>query len=386
MASDRSLKVDSHTLTLLPGGEERMSAILELIDGAKSRLDLLFYDLADDDSGTRIRDALVAAARRGVEVRLIIDGFGLRDIKDQEGFFAPLREAGGEAFVFHPSVGRRYLLRNHQKIAIADCCDAIIGGANLAKDYLGDHDGAWRDLWLRLDGPSVPVLTNYFETLHDWMQQKPSSVRDLGDIAARCSRTSGPLQWQFSAPWPRQTPWPAGLIRDLWQARQLDMVAAYFSPNAPMLRRMERIAEDGGRVRLITAAKSDNNATIAAARHTYHQLLTAGVEIFEYLPTKLHTKLFIADDIVHIGSSNFDFRSLFINMEVMLRIDSGAAAEMLRHYVAGEIEDSREITPELHASRDTFWQRTIWALSNFLVTTMDYTVSRKLNFPLGGDD
>ena len=73
-------------------------------------------------------------------------------------------------------------------------------------------------------------------------------------------------------------------------------------------------------------------------------------------------------------------------MEVMLRIDDAATAEMMRDYVEGEIGDSRAITSEVHAERDTFLQRTIWAISNFLVTSMDYTVSRRLNLPLRGDD
>ena len=81
-----------------------------------------------------------------------------------------------------------------------------------------------------------------------------------------------------------------------------------------------------GRARLITAAKSDNNATIAAARFTYRRLLSRGVEIYEYRATKLHTKLVVLDDVVHIGSSNLDIRSLYLNMELMLRVDDATFA------------------------------------------------------------
>ena len=101
------------------------------------------------------------------------------------------------------------------------------------------------------------------------------------------------------------------------------MIFAYFAPPGAMLRRIGRIGRRG-QARIITAAKSDNNATIAAARHSYSRLLRRHVEMYEYQPAKLHTKLAIVDDVVHIGSSNFDYRSFYINLEVMLRIkDAG---------------------------------------------------------------
>ncbi|MCJ7421349.1 phospholipase D-like domain-containing protein [Sphingomicrobium astaxanthinifaciens] len=375
-----------HRLVLLASGQRRRDLLLDWIDGARHSLDLLFYDVADDASGVAVRDALVAAARRGVAVRLVVDGFGMRDIADAEGFFGPLRAAGGTAFAFNARFGRRYLIRNHQKIVIADGARAIIGGANIADDYFSDAPGAWRDLWLTVEGAAVAGLATYYEAIFGWMKRKSPNLRSLADLVARASTTEGPLQWQFSAPWPRHTPWPSGLIRDLWSAREIDLVAAYFSPSAAMLRRLERIARDGGQVRLLTPAKSDNDTTIAAARHSYHQLLDAGVDIWEYERTKMHTKLVVIDDAVHIGSSNFDFRSLFLNLEVMLRIEDAGVAARLRQWVRGELAQARAITPELHARRDTLWQRTLWALANFLVTSMDYTVSRRLNLPLGDDD
>jgi cardiolipin synthase A/B len=130
----------------------------------------------------------------------------------------------------------------------------------------------------------------------------------------------------------------------------------------------------------VTAAKSDNNATIAAARYTYRGLLRRDVQMYEYKPAKLHTKLAIVDDAVHIGSSNFDFRSLYINLEVMLRIEDADFAAAVRAYFERELDDCERITPALHRRRGTWLRRVKWALSYFLVTSMDYTVTRRLNF------
>ena len=92
---------------------------------------------------------------------------------------------------------------------------------------------------------------------------------------------------------------------------------------------------------------------IAAARHSYSRLLRRHVEIYEYQPAKLHTKLAIVDDVVHIGSSNFDYRSLYINLEIMLRIKDAGFAEAMRGYFERELEDCKWITPELHKRRAT---------------------------------
>jgi len=146
-----------------------------------------------------------------------------------------------------------------------------------------------------------------------------------------------------------------------------------------MLGRISRLAMRG-QARVVNASKSDNTATIAAARHTYRRLLKRGVEIYEYQPARLHTKLYIVDDVVHIGSSNFDFRSLYLNLELMLRVENKGFADQMRSYVDGEIADSVQITRELHAQRATLWRRFKWWLSHWLVTTVDYTVTRRINF------
>jgi cardiolipin synthase len=129
---------------------------------------------------------------------------------------------------------------------------------------------------------------------------------------------------------------------------------------------------------VITASKSDNIATIDAARSTYSRLLRRGVRLFEYEPTKLHSKLLVMDDIVHIGSSNFDLRSLYLNMEMMLRVRDLKFAQSMRAYFDRELKDCVEITPTLHKARASWVQRLRWKIGWFLVTSLDYTVTRRL--------
>lgn len=110
-------QVDGNRLTLLDTGPRRLDSVLALIDGARTSLRILYYIYADDATGRRVRDAMIAAARRGVTVSVIVDGFGAGA---DEAFFRPLVEAGARLSRFEPRFGRRYLLRNHQKLALAD--------------------------------------------------------------------------------------------------------------------------------------------------------------------------------------------------------------------------------------------------------------------------
>lgn len=372
-------EVAGNLLEVIETGEGRLHAILELIAGARESLKLLFYMFNPDRAGERVRDALVDAARRGVEVKLLIDGFGSAA---SPGFFTALDESGGEHCVFNPAYGRSYLLRNHQKLAIADDRTAIIGGANIDETYMLDRGSShWRDLWLRITGPEVQMASRYFDTLFRWATGKKSKLRSLRRIVREYTEWRGPLQWKFTGPLSLRNSWGRSIGRDIRRARSLDMVMAYFVPPGAMLRRIGRLGMRG-RARIITAAKSDNSATIAAARHSYSRLLRRHVQMYEYQRAKLHTKLAIVDDIVHIGSSNFDFRSLFINQEIMLRIKDAAFADAMRKYVEREIADSKWISPALHKDRANLWRRIKWAVSAFLVTSMDYTVTRRLNFRL----
>jgi cardiolipin synthase A/B len=371
-------------LTLLTEGPERFAALLRLIEGANESLRLLYYIYADDRSGRAVRDALVAARGRGVAVALIVDGFG-SDRATDDGVFAPLRAAGISVCRYEPRFGRRYLLRNHQKVAVADGARAIIGGFNVEDDYFADGgEGSWRDLGLVVDGPAAARIGGYFDALEAWLHRPRPRIRVLNRALAEWSETGGPLRWLIGGPTRRLSPWARAVRRDMARAQAIDIVAGYFTPSPTILRRLDRAGRRAGAVRVVTAARSDNDATVAAARFTYRGLLKKGVRIWEYQPVKLHTKLYVVDDAVYVGSANFDMRSLFINLEVMLRIEDAAFAAHARAYVDGEIARAEAITPELHRARTGAWQRVRQFGAYLLLAVVDPGVSRGLNF--GVDD
>ena len=140
-------EIAGNRLELIESGEERFRLLLDLIAGAERSIKMLMYMFNPDSDGDAVRKALTDAARRGVDVKLLIDGFGSAATPK---FFTELAEAGGAHCVFNPSYGRRYLLRNHQKLIVIDQQTVLIGGANIDAAYLDDRSAErWRDLWLR---------------------------------------------------------------------------------------------------------------------------------------------------------------------------------------------------------------------------------------------
>lgn len=375
--------VDGNRLCLLDNGPARLDALLRLIERATRSLRILYYIYEDDAAGRQVRDALFEAHNRGVSVSLIVDGFGSDHAADND-FFTPLADAGISVCRFIPRFGRRYLLRNHQKLALADEARVIVGGFNVSDDYFGTAaEHAWRDLGLWVEGPAAGRLAGYFDALSDWARTPKPKLRDLAAALEGWSEPSGAVRWLLGGPMRRLSPWARAVKRDLKKARRIDMIAAYFAPNPAMLTRLDRIGLRGT-ARVVTAAQSDNTATVAAARFTYTGLVRKRVQVFEYQRTKLHTKLFVIDDAVYLGSANFDMRSLYINLELMLRIEDKVFADRMRDYVDGEIAASAQVDRGWFKSHGGVFAHTKWALAYFLVAVLDFNVTRRLNFRISG--
>ncbi len=373
---DAAMTVGGDRLLLLPDGPQVKPALMALIDGAERELRLLFYIFEGDRTGTEVRDALVAAARRGVDVQLAVDDFGSSGT--DADFFQPLIDAGCGFCRFHPRWGRRYLLRNHQKMAIADRRIAIIGGFNIADIYFDPHhEDSFRDLGLRIEGPAADYLAVYHERLLEWINSKRASLRSLRRILSTLTQTEGATRWIFGGPSRKISPYARELRADMRRAQRLQMIMAYFAPSRRWLRLIGGIAHRGG-ASLITAGKSDVPLARLAAWATYGSLLRRRVHIAEYRPRALHAKLIIMDDIVYIGSGNFDMRSLYLNLEVMLRIDDAAFATRARALFERELARSQPIRPEAYARMATWFNRLTWRLSYWLFVTADFAMSRSL--------
>jgi cardiolipin synthase len=368
-----------HQLAFFADGPERLARLLRLIGEARSSLHVAFYIFGDDACGVAVRDALVAAAGRGVSVSLIVDDFGTAT---QNTFFAPLYEAGGIFRNFLPRLSRRYLIRNHQKMVIADGQLAMLGGFNIADDYFAPPgEASWHDLAVTLEGPVVARLEDWFARLETLASTTRGQFRAIRRAVGEWDRGEGSVQVLIGGPAKGLSSWTRMISADLVHGTRLDLIMAYFAPPRRLRKRMRRIAAKG-QTRLLLAGKSDNGATIGAARLLYRSLLRSGAQVWEYGPSKLHMKLIVLDDAVYLGSANFDMRSLYVNLEIVVRIRDAALADRMRDFVTAQLADSQMITPAVHRTQGGWFTRLRWVISWFLVSVLDYSVSRRLNVGL----
>jgi cardiolipin synthase len=379
--------VGGNNLKLVHRPSERLQALFNLIESADHSLKLFFYMFEGDDVGRSMLDALIAACRRDVRVELMVDSFGSNGAP--KGFFDLFELAGGHFAIFSPRFSTSYFVRNHQKMIIADNSRAIIGGFNIANQYFDRHsqdensendETSWADLGVIIDGPEVAKLGRYYEKLSYWVQNNNGHIRSLQKMVRQWDAGDGDFRWLLGGPSNRLSRWAWAIKRDLENGSRLDLVSAYFSPGQGLLRRIARLSKRGGKNRLILAGKTDNAATIGASRLLYGYLLKRGADIYEYQPKRLHMKLVIIDNVVYIGSANFDLRSLFINVEMMVRINNKDFAEHARQLVDNMCDEALPISKELHKSRKGLLNRLRWVLSYFVVNILDYTVTRRINF------
>ena len=373
--------IAGHDLHVVHSPQDRLGAVLGLIARAKKSIQMFFYMFGDDATGREVRDALVAAANNGVHVQLIIDSFGSGNVSDR--FFDALIEAGGCYHCFSTRKGLGYIIRNHQKILIADRAHALVGGFNITDDYFGRAgDNSWEDLGIIVSGGQAQKLSDYFEDLVRASNNGKVRYRSIRNIIHQWRPGIGQVQWLLGGPTNRISPWAITFKRSLEAGKRFDIVSAYFSPSQNILRRLAKAAKHNKGSRLVVAGKTDNNATIAAARSLYRYLMRRKTRIFEFQSRPLHMKLMVIDDTVYIGSANLDVRSMFINLEIMVRIKDAGLALHMRKLIDELVTQSEEQTRILLKARDSYWSRFKAALAYFLVNSVDYTIGRRITFGL----
>lgn len=371
-----TVEVAGHRLRFMPSGEDRFNELIRLIDQTENTLDVFFYLFQADYAGSKVRDALMRAAARGVKVHLIVDSFGS---DAPPSFFKPLERAGGRFSVFSPRLGIRYLIRNHQKMVISDSERVMTGGFNVSDHYFKPPEvNGWCDLGVLIEGPVVERFCDWFAKLEEWAADAHAQFRAIRHLVREWNEGEDSIQLLLGGPTKITSAWARRVKQDIAHGSQLDMVMAYFTPPRSMRRLIKRLAERG-KARLIMAGKSDNNATIGASRSLYRSMMRSGVEIAEFQPCKLHMKALVIDDVTYVGSANFDMRSIRLNLELMLRIKDADLAERMRELIEHLANHSEVVTEEWYRARASWFNRLRWWLGRFLVTGVDYTVTRRLN-------
>jgi cardiolipin synthase A/B len=320
--------IPGNDIHLLENGEEYFPRVFACIANAKEEVVLETFILFEDKVGLQLHEALVAAARRGVQVDITVDGFGSPDLSDH--FIETLYAAGVRIHVFDP--GKRVLgwrvnmlRRMHRKIVVVDRSVAFVGGINYSDDHVADYGPeAKQDYAVEIRGPLVAEIhrfthvalaqgQRYQRSRHWWrwrrrLRTSPDNLPPVGSAAAmlvvRDNREhQSDIERQYRV-----------AIR---AARRRVIIAnAYFFPGYRFMSELRRAARRGVDVRLILQGQPDMPWARTAATMLYHLLLAAGVRIYEYCERPLHGKVALVDDEwATVGSSNLDPLSLALNLE-----------------------------------------------------------------------
>jgi cardiolipin synthase len=337
--------VSGNSFHLLENGEEFFPRVFECIAAARREVVLETFILFEDKVGLALHAALLQAASRGAQIDITIDGFGSPDLSS--AFISALLQAGVRVHVFDPAPrlwGWRtnVFRRMHRKIVVVDGERAFVGGINYSADHLADFGPeAKQDYSVEVVGPLVALIHAF---VHDALAagQRNASQTMAGHLRERLADRA----YRLAQGW-RTPPAPAGdaaaifVTRDNRQhttdierhyriairaARHRVVIAnAYFFPGFRLLKEMRKAARRGVDVRLILQGEPDMAIVKTAASMLYHNLLTAGVHIYEYRERPLHGKVAVSDDEWStVGSSNLDPLSLSLNLEANVIIKDRA--------------------------------------------------------------
>jgi cardiolipin synthase len=370
----RRAAVPPHRLTWYGTGHLFLQAQVDAIEAATTHVRLETYIFSDSHAGRLFRDVLTAAARRGVHVEVLLDGFGSAGLT--EDFFAPLFAAGGRQRYFNqPRLGR-WALRDHRKILLIDDETAFVGGCNIADEYDGDGVGhGWRDGGVAVMGTVLVALRTEF--LEQWRRAQRKQWELVRGGVARQGGSRADVLALLMKPGVGPSPLRTALREDLKHAKNISVTSAYFLPSRRLRAQIRHARQRGAHVRVLLAGKSDVKLMALASQSLYRGLLRAGVEVYEYQPQVLHAKTMVLDDIVYVGSSNLDPRSLRINFEVMLRIKNAALAAQVRAQFQTDLEHSRRVTLADTAGFRSWWPRLKQRFAFFLLGKLDPWIARE---------
>ncbi len=319
--------------------EQTFLALQLAIKSAVSHIHMEYYIFQADETGTAIRDLLIAKSREGVEVRVLLDFIGCWRMP--RSFVRPMREAGVKVAFAMPVIpwrGRWHVnYRNHRKIAILDGRLGFTGSQNIGDEYRGRlaRYGPWRDTHLRITGPGVHHLQEIFA--EDWHYTTKEDV--VANEYFPLAEGSGDhiVQIVPSGPDRRVHVMHHLLFAAVTAAeKSISVITPYFVPDAAMVLAFQAACYRGVNVRFIVPSCTDHRVVLWAGRSFYEELISAGAEIYEEDHTVLHSKVMVIDQTwAMVGSANMDERSFRLSFEATAVLySSDLAVELYNDFEA----------------------------------------------------
>lgn len=334
-------------LTLLRGGEAYFPAIEAAFDRAEYEIFLETYIFENDATGRQIAAALKRAALRGVQVYLLIDGYGSKDLP--ETMLDYLRTGGVKTLVYRPNIApwtlqRVRLRRMHRKLAVVDRQIAFVGGINIIDDRNSVTDAPPRyDYAVAIEGPLVDVIhlsARRLWSLVAWSRFHKGTVHHT--VAPASTLDAGQMSAAFLVRdnFRHRRDIETAYLQAIGQAQsEIILAHAYFLPRLGFRHALVDAAGRGVRVILLLQGKVEYMLEYYASRALYGSLLEAGVEIYEYNKSYLHAKVAVIDGHwATVGSSNIDPFSLLLSREANVVVDDKVFGAALKRSLEQTLE------------------------------------------------
>jgi cardiolipin synthase len=349
--AELSVLVDSpargaREVRILRDGAAAFPAMIELIESARSRVRFENFIFAGDATGRRFAEALDAAARRGVDVRVLYDPIGTLMVRG--GSIArTLRGSGVDVRPFRPLspyspwTWTRLRHRDHRKTLCVDGESTVVGGLCISDNWSPSSGGGrgWRDTALQVGGPVVEDVERAFDSM--WQDAGGSAT--VNSAAQKLAIAPPAVMVGADRPDVKRIvklyEWLAARA-----TRSIDVTDAYLVLPRRALEELTATARRGVAVRLLLPGRNNHPLAGAAARHGYDRLLEAGVEIWEWIGAMVHAKTAVIDEEISlVGSSNLDPLSLGRNYELNLLVVDPATGEGMRAMFEGDLRNARQL-------------------------------------------
>ncbi len=333
---------------ILQNGDEFFPALLQDVAAARETIHMETYVWWKGEICRRVAEALAAKARQGVEVRLLLDAVGAKD--GDEKLFSMMEDAGVKLVLFHSfrldDLGL-YNNRTHRKLAVFDGRVAYVFGHGIAEEWTGhgQDEKHWRDTGLRLRGPIVGEVQSVFS--ENWLEQTAEPI--VGEKYFPSLEPAGAVRAQMTASSPHGDVSRQELLFKLAIAsaqKELVIQNPYFIPDGELIGLLGKAIKRGVDIRVMIPGAVTDSSIVRHAGHRYFEdLLRRGVKIYEYRPTLSHQKVLIVDRLwAHVGSANFDDRSLDINDEASVGVIDADVAGRLRQTFFEDLKQCDEVT------------------------------------------
>jgi cardiolipin synthase len=331
-------------ISLLATGEKAYSALIDLIKHAGKSIDIATFILGNDETGAAILAALTRSAGQGVRVRLLLDALG--SFRVSKKMLAPFLANGGQCAFFMPMMHLpfrgRANLRNHRKIIIVDNATALVGGMNIAREYMGATASTrrWHDLSFIVKGPVLADLQHVFRSDWQFAAKQKITKEDVPVPVGAGAATA--LQLVPSGPDVVGDPLYDSIITALFKAQhRVWIVTPYFIPDEMLLKAICIAAKRGIDVRIVVPRVSNHRLADLVRRSYLRQMLDSGATIYNFKPGMMHGKVFLVDTTLGVvGSMNMDIRSFFLNYEVALFVFNESVVKELDCWVTDLMSQS----------------------------------------------